>query len=472
MHRCRKICNFEVFKKQSVTYVLMCKGTTNNRNEQVQTDFFDLFDVKKKVEVSFTAPDMTNLGGLPVLLRVMRDDDFLLRLSRQIHDWRNPDYITHTMSDLITQRVLQIAAGYEDADDCDLLRHDSMMKLAVGRLPGGDDLCSQPTMTRLENHVGVRELYAIGKLFMRHFVESYDKEPDKIVIDLDDSNADTYGCQQLSLFNTFYGGYCYMPLFVFEGVSGKLMLPLLRPGRTSKRTNVFRLIRRIILFLRKYWKHTVIVVRGDSMFCSHEFMEWAEGQERVRFITGLSGNSRLYKRVAAWVEYAEERYRLNKQDIKEYHRFMYRADKWSRAQWVVVKIERNAQGQNIRFIVTDMYWHTPQHLYEKVYCKRGDCELYIKEMKDGLRADRMSCGSFLANQFRLFLHAAAYVLVLQVKQKLFAGHETLATATILTLRKRVIWQTARITELKTKIKIEFQRDNRVTCITAWINRKS
>lgn len=117
----------------------MCKGTTNNRNEQVQTDFFDLFDVKKKVEVSFTAPDMTNLGGLPVLRRVMRDDDFLLRLSRQIHDWRNPDYITHTMSDLITQRVLQIAAGYEDADDCDLLRHDSMMKLAVGRLPGGDD---------------------------------------------------------------------------------------------------------------------------------------------------------------------------------------------------------------------------------------------------------------------------------------------------------------------------------------------
>ena len=159
------------------------------------------------------------------------------------------------------------------------------------------------------------------------------------------------------------------------------------------------------------------------------------------------------------MEYAEERYRLNKQDIKEYHRFMYRADKWSRAQWVVVKIERNAQGQNIRFIVTDMYWHTPRHLYEKVYCKRGDCELYIKEMKDGLRADRMSCGSFLANQFRLFLHAAAYVLVLQVKQKLFAGHETLATATILTLRKRVIWQTARITELKTKIKIEFQRDN-------------
>lgn len=456
---CKKISNFEVAKYQIVTYVLMCKDNTNIRNEQVQTDFFDLFEVKKKVEVSFTAPDMTNLGGLPILRRVMKIDDLLVCLSHKIRDWRNPDYIEHTLLEQVTQRVLQIAAGYEDADDCDILRHDSMLKLSAGRLPSDGDLSSQPTMTRLENHVGKRELYAIGKLFMQHFVESYDKEPDKIIIDLDDSNADTYGCQQLTLFNTYYGGYCYMPLFVFEGISGKLMLPLLRPGRTNKRTNVYRLIRRIVLFLRKYWKHTQIVVRGDSMFCSHEFMEWAQTQERVHYITGLSGNSRLYSRVAAWAQYAEERYKRDGQDIKEYHRFMYRADKWSRAQWVVVKIERNAQGQNIRFIVTDMYWHTPQHLYEKVYCKRGDCELYIKEMKDGLRADRMSCNSFLANQFRLFLHAAAYVLMLEAKQMLFARHETLATATILTFRKRLILQTARITELKTKIKIEFQRDN-------------
>lgn len=439
----------------------MCKVNTNSREEQVQTDFFGLFDVKKKVEVSFTAPDMTNLGGLPVLRRVMRDDDFLHRLSRRIKDWRNPKLIEHSIEEQVIQRVSQIAAGYEDADDCDLLRHDSMLKLLAGRLPSEGDLSSQPTMTRLENHVGWRELYAIGKLFLKHFVESYDKEPEKIIIDLDDSNADTHGAQQLSLFNTYYGGYCYMPLFVFEGISGKLMLPLLRPGRPDKRTNVFRLIRRIILFLRKYWKHTEIVVRGDSMFCSHEFMEWAHGQKRVHFITGLSGNSRLYKRVAAWVQLVEEHYKKEGQDIREYHRFMYRADKWGRAQWVIVKIERNAIGQNIRFIVTDMYWHTPQHLYEKVYCKRGDCELYIKEMKDGLRADRMSCSSFMANQFRLFLHAAAYVLVLKAKQTIFARHETLATATIQTFRKRIILQTARITELKTKIKIEFQRDNPV-----------
>lgn len=437
----------------------MCKGNTISRNEQAQTDFFDLFDVKKKVKVSFTAPDMTNLGGLPILRSVVKNDDFLIRLARQIKEWRNRKLIEHPLAELVTQRVFQIAAGYEDADDCDILRNDSMLKLAAGRLPSEGALCSQPTMTRLENHVGWRELRAIGELFMKHFVESYDKEPDKIIIDLDDSNADTYGCQQLSLFNTFYGGYCYMPLFVFEGISGKLMLPLLRPGRTNKRTNVYRLIRRIVLFLRKYWKHTEIVVRGDSMFCSHEFMEWAQTQKRVHFITGLSGNSRLYRRVAAWVQGVEERYKQRGQDIKEYHRFMYRADKWGRAQWVIVKIERNAIGQNIRFIVTDMYWHAPQHLYEKVYCKRGDCELYIKEMKDGLRADRMSCNSFLANQFRLFLHAAAYVLMLKAKQTLFAGIEPLATATILTIRKRIILQTARITELKTKIKIEFQRDN-------------
>ena len=346
---------------------------------------------------------MTNLGGLPVLRRVMQSDDFLTRLSRKIHDWRNPKLIEHTLEEQVTQRVLQIASGYEDADDCDLLRHDSMLKLSTGRLPSDGDLCSQPTMTRLENHVGARELYAIGELFLRHFVESYDKEPDKIILDLDDSNADTYGAQQLTLFNTFYGGYCYMPLFIFEGISGKMVLPLLRPGRTNKRTNVFRLLRRIILFLRRHWKHTRIVVRGDSMFCSHEFMEWAHTQKGIHFITGLSGNSRLFERVGAWVQDVEERYARDGQDIREYHRFIYRADKWNRAQWVVVKIERNALGENVRFIVTDMYWHTPEHL--------------------------------------------------------FAGHETLATATILTFRKRIILQTARITELKIKIKIEFQRDN-------------
>ena len=150
----------------------MCKDTTNIRNEQVQTNFFDLFEAQKSVEVSFSAPDMTNLGGLPIISRINRSDDLLVQLSRKIVEWRNPKLIDHSIREMVTQRVLQIAAGYEDADDCDVLRNDSMMKQATGRLPGDGALCSQPTMTRLENHVQHKELYDMGWVFVKHFVES------------------------------------------------------------------------------------------------------------------------------------------------------------------------------------------------------------------------------------------------------------------------------------------------------------
>ena len=459
MQDCKKFSNFEASNNQTVTYVLMCKDTTNIRNEQVQTDFFDLFEAKKSVVVGFTAPDMTNLGGLSILSRINKSDDLLVQLRRKIVEWRNPKLIDHSIREMVTQRVLQIAAGYEDADDCDVLRNDSMMKLASGRLPGDGALCSQPTMTRLENHVQHKELYDMGWVFVKHFVKSYDKEPKRIILDLDDSNSNCYGAQQLSVFNGYYGEYCYMPLFMFEGYSGKLIAAILRPGRTNKRDNVAGLLIRVITYLRKFWPNTEITVRGDGMFSSSEFMEWANGQKRLHYVLGFTGNSRLTERTAVWVARAEEQYRRTGQDVKVYYRFMYRATRWERAQWMVVKIEYGSLGKNVRYVVTDMYDKKPQDVYENCYCKRGNCELYIKEMKDGLRADRMSCGSFSANQFRLFLHAAAYVLLLEAKQRLFAKSEQLATATIITLRKRIILQPARITELKTKIKIEFQRDN-------------
>ncbi|MBR3480468.1 MAG: IS1380 family transposase [Prevotella sp.] len=320
---------------------------------------------------------MTNLGGMCVLRRITKDDDFVGELARKVREWRNPKFTEHSIKEMMDQRVLQIAAGYEDADDCDLLRKDGMMKLMVGRLPSGGDLCSQPTMTRLENHVQHKELYDMGWAFVRHFVESYDKEPVKIILDLDDSNANCYGAQQLSVFNGYYGEHCYMPLFIFEGFSGKLVVPILRPGRTNKRDNVAGLLIRLITYLRKFWPDTVIVVRGDGMFSSSEFMEWANGQKNLHYVLGFSGNSRLSQRTAAWVARAEEQYRRTGQDVKVYHRFMYRATRWERAQWIVVKMEFNAEGKNVRYVVTDMYHKPPRDVYANWYCKHGNCELYI-----------------------------------------------------------------------------------------------
>lgn len=150
---------------------------------------------------------------------------------------------------MIRQRVGQIICGYEDANDCDSLRSDSALKMMVGRLPSDTDLCSQPTMTRLENSVSTRTLYNLGVLFVKEFVKSFKKAPGRIILDVDDTNANTFGAQQLSLFNDYYGEYCYMPMLMFEGLTGKMILPMLRPGRRNKSVHVFSVLRRVVEYL-------------------------------------------------------------------------------------------------------------------------------------------------------------------------------------------------------------------------------
>ena len=170
-----------------------------------------LIEVEKEVQIAFTAPDLSSDGGLLLAAKAEKATGIIASLSSCVRDWRNPDLIHHTIDDQIRQRVLQIAAGYEDADDCDALRHDSILKMSCGRLPSDKDLCSQPTMTRLENHISHQELWDMAKVFVKAFIDSYDHIPAKIILDFDDSNANTYGAQQLSLFNQYYGEYCYMP---------------------------------------------------------------------------------------------------------------------------------------------------------------------------------------------------------------------------------------------------------------------
>lgn len=201
--------------------------------------------------------------------------------------------VVHSQTELLRQRTCQIMAGFEDADDCDRLCRDGILKMCAGRSASdGIDLASQPTMTRLENRLSRKELFDIGEAFIDDFIASYNSEPDSIIIDADDTTADTYGAQQLTLFNAYYGEYCYIPLLLFEGRSGKLILPILRPGRGNKAINISGLLKRLITKLRKKWKHTQIIVRGDSHFCSHDFMDWAtEQQDGIHFITGLAGHS-------------------------------------------------------------------------------------------------------------------------------------------------------------------------------------
>lgn len=434
----------------------MCKDTTNSETNQVKTLFsFENVLPDRKIKVDFSAPDISSNGGL--VLAGLQKENIARKIGRLIPDYRNQLFVMHSYEDMVCQRVGQIMCGYEDANDCDRLRHDSALKMSVGRKPSDIDLCSQPTMTRLENHIDKRTLIEIGKLFVKDYIASFPKPPKKVILDVDDTNADTYGAQQLSLFNDYYDEYCYMPLVIFDGMNGKLILPLLRPGRRNKSLNTFGILRRVVEFLHEAWPHTVIELRGDSHFCSHEFMDWAKTHPYVRFTTGLSGNPSLMKKIDKPLRRAKGDYERHGEDIRRYYSFDYKAKSWKHSQRVIAKIEVTSKGINVRFIVTSNRNNKPETVYRR-YCQRGTMELWIKDLKY-FRADRMSCSSFRANAFRLFLYGAAYVIAHRLKTSAFAGTEV-EGFTIDSFIKRIMLSAVFIVEKKTFVRFCFSPNHR------------
>ena len=456
----------------------MCKGTSKSSNSQEKM-LFSLPEMVsgKKIRVDFNAPDISSNGGL-LFVGNMRNT-LAWKIGQSIPDARKQESIRHTYMEMVSQRVGQILCGYEDANDCNQLRGDSALKMSVGRKPSDADLSSQPTMTRFENSVDSRTLYRIGKLFLDEYISSFGKAPRKVILDADDTNANTYGAQQLTLFNAYYNEYCYMPLLIFDGLTGRLMLPLLRPGRTHKSLSVARIMQRVVEYLHRHWPDTVIELRGDSHFASHEFMDWAHDKWYVRYLTGLSGNSVLLSMVDKPRRRAENDYRkkaeAQKRDaeakrtagrkdtgeerivVRRYYKLEYKAASWKYAQRVIAKIEVSSEGTNIRFVVTKNRNNSPETVYKR-YCGRGETELWIKDMKY-FKADRMSCSSYRANYFRLFLYAAAFVIAHRMKHTVFKGTQA-ERFTMDSLIKRIMLSAVYIVEKKTYIKISFSPHHR------------
>lgn len=457
---CKKSINFKVLKIKSIPSVLMDK--VNALFSELQTTEAEKsFSIEKsgcgkKIRIDFDAPDLSSNGGL-VLARTL-DNSFLDRIADTIPEWRNPDLIRHPLREMIRQRVGQIDCGYEDANDCDTLRRDSAVKIFAGRRPQDEALSSQPAMTRLENHIDKQTLSDIAEVFVQNFIRSYAKPPKKIIIDVDDTNSNTYGTQRLSLFNEYYGEYCYMPLLIYGGLSGRSILPLLRPGRTNKSLNVSGILKRLIHRLHKVWPGCRILLRGDSHFCSHEFMDWvSDGKIFVGFITGLSSNTALMKKIDKPLRRWRKAFEKDKNPSCHYYSFMHRAKSWKYAQRVVAKVEFTQIGQNVRSIVTSNRNNKPGTLYRR-YCQRGQMELWIKDLKD-LRGDRMSCRSYRANYFRLFLYAAAQILLYEFKHKAFAGTEV-ESFTADTFMKRIMLSAVMIKEQKCAVRVHFVSHHR------------
>ena len=430
-----------------------------NKNSFTNSDtseltLFELTSVEKKtVEIQFSGETISSDGGLLFLKEVEQQIGIVNKLSACIEDYRHPSYIDHSIETLMKQRIFQIAAGYEDGNDCNQLKNDAVLKLCSNKLPESDiPLASQPTISRFENQLRFSELYKMAVVFADNFMDSYADEPLVIILDSDDTDSITHGQQELALFNDYYGGNCYMPLHIYEGQSGKLVTTVLKPGRRSKTASVFSILKRIIEHLRKRWKNTTIIVRGDSHFCSKEFMDWSKGQHKINFLTGLTGNPVLKKLCETTINSAERAYKEKETPIKSYHSFLYKAESWEFMQRVIVKVEVNSKGTNIRYIVTDLHQFRTKNLYEMGYCARGNMELRIKDHKLYLKSDRMSCSSFRANQLRLFLHSAAYVLMHTFQKEILQGTE-FATATMETIQLKIIKVATIVKELKTRIKI-------------------
>jgi hypothetical protein len=408
----------------------------------------------KPVYIDFNGGALSSDAGLLLLKEVDEQLGLTKAAAAVLSDPRDPRYTAHSMQDLLRQCVYQIAAGYEDGNDSNALRFEPIIKMAAGRLPlSGRALASQPTISRFQNRPSRVQLYQMAECIAEQFVASYDEDPELIVLDFDDTDSQTYGDQQLTLFNAYYNSYCYMPLHVYEGISGKLITTILKPS-LMKGPAVLSVLRRLVRRLRKEWPRTLIVYRGDSQFAKPEVMDFMEAEPNCMHVSGLTANEVLKRLAAPVIEETERRYeRGSASKVERFHSLRYKAASWSRYRRVIVKVDVSDQGTNVRYVVTDMEEAPARSLYQTVYCNRARAENFIKDHKLYLHSDRASCHRFEANQFRLFLHSLAYILFDTLRRDVLRGTEW-ATSTIETLRLKLIKVGARVRELKTKIKIE------------------
>ena len=404
---------------------------------------------RKKVVAVFDAPNVTSDAGALVLREMDRHLGLIERLSRALNDPRRKTHIDHEQVDMLRQRIFQIACGYPDANDSDSLKSDPAFKVAVGRDPLADaDLASQPTISRLENTVSVRDLLRIGYALMDQFIASYAKPPEAIVLDMDPTADTVYGHQQLALFNAFEDEYCFMPFHVYEGQTGKLITTVLRPGKTPTAADIISVLKRLVRRLRKAWPEVRIILRADSHHTKPEVMDWMEAHG-VDYITGLSPNAKLAALFAETIRDAEVRYGRWGGSIRRYATAPYAAATWSQARRVILRAQTTEKGTDVRYIVTSFEDSEPKYLYETAYCGRGRMELMIKDHKVALASDRTSCHRKEANQFRLFLHSAAYVLLQAIRTQWLQG-TSLATAQFDTIRLALLKLGARV-EVRTRV---------------------
>jgi Transposase DDE domain group 1 len=418
----------------------------------------------KPVYVTFDGGRLTSDGGILLLAAIEKRLGIADRMADCIEDPRDPDRVRHGLAEMIRYRALLVAAGYPDGNDCDALKSDPAFKMAVGRRPeSGEDLCSQPTISRLENLPGATALKRMMAAMVELFCDSFEAVPRRILLDIDDTEDAVHGGPQLSLWNAHYDSRCFLPMHIYEATTGKPVAIILRPGKTPDGAEVALVLRHVIGRIRARWPAVEIPrvaalprpragsVRGDSHYGRPEAMAWCE-RNRIGYIFGLAGNPVLLHQVGPLAEDAAlGRLDGEAEKVRRYGDFRYAAKSWTVERRVIARVEAGPQGADSRFVVTNLPG-LPQALYDKVYCARGQAENLIKAHKLHLASDRTSCSKATANQFRLLIHTAAYWLMLSLRG-LAPRNSFWREAQFDTIRLCLIKVAARVTEMVTRIKL-------------------
>jgi len=411
---------------------------------------------RRTMVAAFDGGTLTSDGGLLLLSEVERRRGILRQFAACFRDQRNPAYVEHSVEELVRQRVLGLALAYEDLNDHEELRTDPLLASVVGKAdPTGNDrrqeqdrgkpLAGKSTLNRLEWGAVKQDRYrkisvdskAVDRFLVDTFLSAHESVPSRIILDLDATDDPLHGEQEGRFFHGYYGGYCYLPLYIFCGTH--LLCALLRSSDRDASAGAVTEVERIVAQIRSRWPEVQIILRADSGFAREELMAWCE-QHAVDYIFGLARNVRLQRALGGEMAQAREQFEQSGEATRIFRDFPYRTRKsWSCQRRVVGKAEHLAQGANPRFVVTSLSaesWPAAA-LYERLYCARGEMENRIKEQQLCLFADRTSSHNLASNQLRLWFSSVAYILLNELRRLGLQGTE-LARARCDTIRTKLL----------------------------------
>jgi Transposase DDE domain group 1 len=413
-------------------------------------DLFEFAPVEgREVVAAFDGGAISSEAGALLLGATDRAIGMMDRFALCFHDERRPQWIEHEIATLVSQRVFGIALGYEDLNDHDELRHDPMMAVLAGKLEARRADCApvagKSTLNRLElskleptrYHKISHNPVAIKKLLVDLFLGAHARAPKQIILDLDATDDPLHGQQEGRFFHGYYDCYCYLPLYVFCG--RHLLVAKLRGADIDAAAGAVEEVARLVAEIRSRWPGTRILLRADSGFAREDLMAWCEANN-VDFLFGLAKNDRLIAEIKTELDLAAAKSRRTGRAERRFKNFMWMTRKtWSRRRRVVAKAEWTQGEANPRFVVTSLARDEckAKHLYEKVYCARGDMENRIKECQLDLYADRTSTATMRANQLRLWFYSMAYILLCAMR-RIALHHTEFAKATCGTIRLKLL----------------------------------